>query len=137
MISIVLIYILDGLKFNQTVSTGNLLGAVIIESSSSDRSHSGNDDGYGTESGSNHKDHSSQSESNSDYEINVPTVEESGSEYSKIRVKVGPDSLLDVMDGSGVSYQPQNIRSQTEKIQYQNFILSASKMNRVRSVSHV
>jgi len=127
----------DGLKFNQTVSTGNLLGAVIIESSSSDRSHSGNDDGYGTESGSNHKDHSSQSESNSDYEINVPTVEESGSEYSKIRVKVGPDSLLDVMDGSGVSYQPQNIRSQTEKIQYQNFILSASKMNRVRSVSHV
>merc|ERR1712113_51563 len=46
-----------------------------IESTSSERSHSGNDDGYGTESGSAHKtDHSS--ETNSDYEINVPTVEE-------------------------------------------------------------
>ena len=123
--------------------TPNQLGTVIIESSSSERSQSGNDDGYGTESGSNHKDHSSQSESNSDFEINVPNVETDGSEYSKIRVKINSSNKTQSQghhsssDESGsVLYQPQNMRSQTEKIQYQNYMLT-TKMNRVRSVSHV
>lgn len=126
--------------------TPNQLSTVVVESSSSERSHSGNDDGYGTESGSNHKnDHSSQSESNSDFEINVPNVETDGSEYSKIRVKITNGNNVanssqthhSSSDESGsVSYQPQNMRSQTEKIQYQNYMLT-TKMNRVRSVSHV
>lgn len=113
------------------------IAPVIIESSSSERSQSGNDDGYGTESGSAHKDHSSHSESNSDFEINVPTVGDA--DYSKIRVKLGTSPKRTKQHSTSdesSSYQPQNIRNQTEKIQYQNYIISA-KMNRVRSVSHV
>jgi len=127
--------------------TPNQLSTVVVESSSSERSHSGHDDGYGTESGSNHKnnDQSSQSESNSDFEIIVPNVETDGSEYSKIHIKVtngavnssSSQTTHSSSDESGsVSYQPQNMRSQTEKIQYQNYMLT-TKLNRVRSVSHV
>jgi len=110
----------------------------VLETNSSERSTSGQDDGYGTESGSNHKvSDSSQSESNSDYEVHVSSliskVNPDGvaeSESSKIRVVFDDETTI-------ANYQPQNIRSQTQRqIQYRKQLLNSSR-NKARSVSQV
>lgn len=109
----------------------------VPETNSSERStvYSGHDDGYGTESGSNHKvSDSSQSESNSDYEVHVSSLiskvsvdGQTESEPSKIRVVFDDDTIA--------TYRPHNIRSQTQRIQYRKQLLSNT--NKARSVSQV
>lgn len=92
------------------------------------------DDGYGTESGSNNKnsEDSSQSESNSDYEVLVCTLNQS--------VSTGSEQIRVVFEGSDPSnvnatYFPENLRSQAAKLRQKQLI--NNQRPKARSVSQV
>jgi len=102
-----------------------------INSESGSTGRSNHDDGYGTESGSNQKVNtvstdSSNSESNSDYEVHVASLSGSVAVPSSER----SSKICVIWDDSTThAYQPQQIRNQTQLLQ--------TRMNRTRSVSHV
>jgi len=105
-------------QLNQTVSEKVLM---IVPSGSSDNGSTGrsaHDDGYGTESGSNQKVHtvsSNSDSSNSDYEVNVPSL-------SSSRPYGEQDSKICVIWDDETTYEPAKYSLQ---------------MSRARSVSHV
>lgn len=102
-----------------------------LNSESGSTGRSAQDDGYGTESGSNQKVNtvstdSSHSESNSDYEVHVSSLTSSAAVPSSER----SSKICVIWDDATVhTYQPQQIRNQTQLIQ--------TRINRTRSVSHV
>lgn len=105
-------------QLNQTVSEKVLM---IVPSGSSDNGSTGrsaHDDGYGTESGSNQKVHtvsSNSDSSNSDYEVNVPSLSSSRPYGEK-------ESKICVIWDDETTYEPAKYSLQ---------------MSRARSVSHV
>jgi len=116
----------------QEPPTGRVPGRVTLQnnptSESGSTGRSAQDDGYGTESGSNQKvsTDSSHSESNSDYEVHVASLISSSAVPSSDR-----SSKICVIwdDATAQSYQPHQMRNKTQMIQ--------TRMNRTRSVSHV
>lgn len=100
-----------------------------LNSESGSTGRSAQDDGYGTESGSNQKVNtvtdSSNSESNSDYEVHVASISSAAVASSERSSKI-----CVIWDDTTIhTYQPQQIRNQTQMIQ--------TRINRTRSVSHV
>lgn len=102
-----------------------------VNSEAGSTGRSAQDDGYGTESGSNQKVNtvltdSSHSESNSDYEVHVASLTSSAAIASSER----SSKICVIWDDATIhAYQPQQIRNQTQLIQ--------TRINRTRSVSHV
>merc|ERR1712130_374501 len=106
----------------QTTNRG--LGAIglvgnNLNSESGSTGRSAQDDGYGTESGSNQKVNtvstdSSHSGSNSDYEVHVASLTSSAAVASSER----SSKICVIWDDATIhSYQPQQIRNQTQLIQ--------------------
>jgi len=104
-----------------------------LNSESGSTGRSAQDDGYGTESGSNQKVNTvstdeSHSESNSDYEVHVSSLTSSAAVPSSER----SSKICVIWDDATVhTYQPQQIRNQTQ------LITNQQRINRTRSVSHV